>query len=158
MSIYDYTFERLTGNKSESLIDYKGKVLLIANTASKCGFTPQYEGLESLYEKYKDQGFCVLGFPSDSFLKQEFSESEKTAEFCKINYGVTFPLFKKSKMKGKEMNPLFKELLEMSGAKKITWNFNKFLVNRQGDAISYYGSRVEPKDLEKEISVLIKTD
>ncbi|WP_100488814.1 glutathione peroxidase [Sporolactobacillus pectinivorans] len=155
MSIYDYTFERLTGNETESISNYQGKVLLIVNTASKCGFTPQYEGLESLYERYKDQGFSVLGFPSDSFLKQEFADSEKTAEFCKINYGVTFPLFKKSKMKGKEMNPLFKELLELSGEKKITWNFNKFLVNRQGDRFKYFGSRVEPEDLDKEISALL---
>lgn len=119
MSIYDYSFERLTGEEKESLAKYKNQVLLIVNTASKCGFTPQYEGLEHLYEKYKDKGFAVLGFPSDSFMKQEFDESEKIAAFCQANYGVTFPLFKKSKMKGKEMNPLFAELLEQAGEKKL---------------------------------------
>ena len=131
MSIYDYSFERLTGGEEESLSEYKNQVLLIVNTASKCGFTPQYEGLEHLYEKYKDKGFAVLGFPSDSFMKQEFDESEKIAAFCKANYGVTFPLFKKSKMKGKEMN-------------------------RHGHAIGYYGSRTKPEDLEEKIEELLQ--
>jgi len=156
MSIYDYSFERLTGEEKESLSKYKNQVLLIVNTASKCGFTPQYEGLEHLYEKYKDKGFAVLGFPSDSFMKQEFDESEKIAAFCQANYGVTFPLFKKSKMKGKEMNPLFAELLEQTGEKKITWNFNKFLVDRHGHAIGYYGSRTKPEDLEEKIEELLQ--
>ncbi|NCG68119.1 glutathione peroxidase [Bacillus coagulans] len=156
MSIYDYSFERLTGEEEESLSKYKNQVLLIVNTASKCGFTPQYEGLEHLYEKYKDKGFAVLGFPSDSFMKQEFDESEKIAAFCQANYGVTFPLFKKSKMKGKEMNPLFAELLEQTGEKKITWNFNKFLVDRHGHAIGYYGSRTKPEDLEEKIEELLQ--
>lgn len=156
MSIYDYSFERLTGEEKESLAKYKNQVLLIVNTASKCGFTPQYEGLEHLYEKYKDKGFAVLGFPSDSFMKQEFDESEKIAAFCQANYGVTFPLFKKSKMKGKEMNPLFAELLEQTGEKKITWNFNKFLVDRHGHAIGYYGSRTKPEDLEEKIEELLQ--
>ncbi|AJH78052.1 MULTISPECIES: glutathione peroxidase [Heyndrickxia] len=156
MSIYDYSFERLTGEEKESLAKYKNQVLLIVNTASKCGFTPQYEGLEHLYEKYKDKGFAVLGFPSDSFMKQEFDESEKIAAFCQANYGVTFPLFKKSKMKGKEMNPLFAELLEQAGEKKITWNFNKFLVDRHGHVIGYYGSRTKPEELEAKIEELLQ--
>lgn len=105
MSIYDYSFERLTGGKEESLSEYKNQVLLIVNTASKCGFTPQYEGLEHLYEKYKDKGFAVLGFPSDSFMKQEFDESEKIAAFCKANYGVTFPLFKKKQNERERNEP-----------------------------------------------------
>ncbi|RGR81233.1 glutathione peroxidase [Heyndrickxia coagulans] len=156
MSIYDYSFERLTGEEEESLSKYKNQVLLIVNTASKCGFTPQYEGLEHLYEKYKDKGFAVLGFPSDSFMKQEFDESEKIAAFCQANYGVTFPLFKKSKMKGKEMNPLFSELLEQAGEKKITWNFNKFLVDWHGHVIGYYGSRTKPEELEEKIEELLQ--
>lgn len=155
MSIYDYSFKRLTGNDTEELSKYKENVLLIVNTASKCGFTPQYEGLEKLYEKYGDKGFVVLGFPSDSFLKQEFADSEKTAEFCKVNYGVTFPLFQKSKMKGKEMNPLFKDLLEAANDKKITWNFNKFLLNRDGKVIKFYGSRVKPENLESDVVSLL---
>lgn len=156
MSIYDYKFEKLTGNNEDSLSDYKNQVLLIVNTASKCGFTPQYEGLEKLYENYKEQGFTVLGFPSDSFMKQEFGDSEKTAEFCKVNYGVTFPLFKTSKMKGKDMNPLFSELLQETGEKKITWNFNKFLVDRSGRAVRYYGSKTKPEELQGEIEALLK--
>lgn len=156
MSVYDYAFPKLTGNKSISLADYKDHVLLIVNTASKCGFTPQYEGLERLYENYKEKGFVVLGFPSDSFLKQEFADAEKTAEFCKVNYGVTFPLFKKSKMKGKEMNPLFQELLKEADEKKITWNFNKFLVNHDGTTIRYYGSKVKPEEIEDDIQVLLQ--
>lgn len=155
MSVYDYSFKRLTGNDTEELSKYKENVLLIVNTASKCGFTPQYEGLEKLYEKYGDKGFVVLGFPSDSFLKQEFADSEKTAEFCKVNYGVTFPLFQKSKMKGKEMNPLFKDLLEAANEKKITWNFNKFLLNRDGKVIKFYGSRVKPENLESDVVSLL---
>ncbi|WP_018664986.1 glutathione peroxidase [Heyndrickxia acidiproducens] len=155
MSIYDYHFETLTGNEEKSLTDYKNQVLLIVNTASKCGFTPQYEGLEHLYEKYKDRGFTVLGFPSDSFMKQEFEDSEKTAEFCKVNYGVTFPLFKKTKMKGKDMNPLFAELLQQAGEKKISWNFNKFLIDRNGHVIHYYGSRTKPEELEEKIEELL---
>ncbi|MET1249755.1 glutathione peroxidase [Sporolactobacillus sp. STCC-11] len=156
MTIYDYSFSKLTGSETVPLSDYRNQVLLIVNTASKCGFTPQYDGLEKLYESYKDQGFTVLGFPSDSFLSQEFADSEKTAEFCKLNYGVTFPLFQKSKMKGKEINPLFRYLLDESGEKKITWNFNKFLVDRDGKIVHYYGSRTKPEAIESEIQTLLK--
>ncbi|MCO7126989.1 glutathione peroxidase [Sporolactobacillus shoreicorticis] len=156
MTLYDYSFSKLTGSKTIPLSDYRNQVLLIVNTASKCGFTPQYEGLEKLYETYKDQGFTVLGFPSDSFFNQEFADNEKTAEFCKLNYGVTFPLFQKSKMKGKEMNPLFHDLLEESGEKKITWNFNKFLIGRDGSVMHYYGSRTKPEAIENEIQLLLK--
>lgn len=156
MTIFDYSFSKLTGNETVPLSHYRNQVFLIVNTASKCGFTPQYEGLEKLYESYKEQGFTVLGFPSDSFLNQEFADSEKTAEFCKLNYGVTFPLFQKSKMKGKEMNPLFRDLLDASGEKKITWNFNKFLVDRDGKVVHYYGSRTKPEAIESEIQALLK--
>jgi glutathione peroxidase len=155
MTIYDYSFSKLTGSETVPLSYYQNQVLLIVNTASKCGFTPQYEGLEKLYESYKEQGFTVLGFPSDSFLNQEFTDGEKTAEFCKLNYGVTFPLFQKSKMKGKEMNPLFCDLLDESGEKRITWNFNKFLVDRDGKVVHYYGSRTKPEAIESDIKTLI---
>lgn len=158
MSIYDFSFPKLTGSDNISLADYKSQVLLIVNTASKCGFTPQYEGLEKLYETYRDQGFLVLGFPSDSFLKQEFAEAEKTAEFCRLNYGVTFPLFKKSKMKGSDINPLFQYLLNETGTKKITWNFNKFLINRDGKVIHYYGSRTKPEEIESDIQTLLQEE
>ncbi|MCO7176703.1 glutathione peroxidase [Sporolactobacillus kofuensis] len=156
MTIYDFTFPKLTGSDTLSLADYKNQVLLVVNTASKCGFTPQYEGLENLYKTYHNQGFSVLGFPSDSFLKQEFAEGEKTAEFCKLNYGVTFPLLKKSKMKGSEINPLFKYLLNEAGEKKITWNFNKFLINREGKVVHYYGSRTKPEKIERAIQTLLQ--
>lgn len=158
MSIYNFSFPKLTGSGSLSLADYRNQVLLIVNTASKCGFTPQYEGLEKLYESYRDRGFSVLGFPSDSFLNQEFADAEKTAEFCKLNYGVTFPLFRKSKMKGNDINPLFRYLLNETGAKKITWNFNKFLINRDGKAIRYYGSRTKPEEIESDIQALLKDE
>lgn len=158
MSIYNFSFPKLTGSGSLSLADYHNQVLLIVNTASKCGFTPQYEGLEKLYESYRDRGFSVLGFPSDSFLNQEFADAEKTAEFCKLNYGVTFPLFRKSKMKGNDINPLFRYLLNETGAKKITWNFNKFLINRDGKAIRYYGSRTKPEKIESDIQTLLKDE
>ncbi|MDD9148709.1 glutathione peroxidase [Sporolactobacillus sp. CQH2019] len=158
MSIYNFSFPKLTGSGSLSLADYHNQVLLIVNTASKCGFTPQYEGLEKLYESYRDRGFSVLGFPSDSFLNQEFADAEKTAEFCKLNYGVTFPLFRKSKMKGNDINPLFRYLLNETGAKKITWNFNKFLINRDGKAIRYYGSRTKPEEIESDIQTLLKDE
>lgn len=158
MSIYNFSFPKLTGSGSLSLADYHNQVLLIVNTASKCGFTPQYEGLEKLYESYRDRGFSVLGFPSDSFLNQEFADAEKTAEFCKLNYGVTFPLFRKSKMKGNDINPLFRYLLNETGAKKITWNFNKFLINRDGKAIRYYGSRTKPEEIESDIQALLKDE
>ncbi|WP_332237665.1 glutathione peroxidase [Sporolactobacillus sp. KGMB 08714] len=158
MFIYNFSFPKLTGSGSLSLADYHNQVLLIVNTASKCGFTPQYEGLEKLYESYRDRGFSVLGFPSDSFLNQEFADAEKTAEFCKLNYGVTFPLFRKSKMKGNDINPLFRYLLNETGAKKITWNFNKFLINRDGKAIRYYGSRTKPEEIESDIQALLKDE
>lgn len=153
--IYDYSFKRLNSSEEESLANYKGKVLLIVNTASKCVYTPQYEGLEALYKKFKNQGLVVLGFPSDSFLRQEFSEDEKIMSFCKVNYGVTFPLFSKSSMKGDDINPLFAELLKASGKSGLTWNFNKFLVGRDGRTGSFFNSSVTPEQLEEKIIPLL---
>ncbi len=131
---------------------YKGKVLLIVNTASKCGFTGQYAGLQTLYEKYKAQGFVILGFPSNDFLRQEPGSNEEIATFCKQNYGVTFPMFEKVSVKGKNQHPLYTYLTsersnpEFGG--KISWNFNKFLISRNGKIVKRFGSRTKPDDAD----------
>lgn len=131
----------------KALKDYEGKVLLIVNTASKCGFTPQYEGLEKLYGAYKDRGFVVLAFPSNDFLGQEPGSDAEIAQFCTLKYGVTFPVFQKSHVKGKEMNPLYRFLTEQSGFDgAVSWNFNKFLVDREGRVAARFGSRTAPLD------------
>jgi glutathione peroxidase len=138
--------------ESAKMEQYKGKVLLIVNTASKCGFTPQYEGLQSLYEKYSDRGFVVLGFPSNDFLSQEPGSNEEIDGFCKINYGVTFPMFEKITVKGSGQHPLYAYLTSKETdpefAGKITWNFNKFLISRDGRIVNRFGSRTKPDDAD----------
>ncbi|MDP8269100.1 MAG: glutathione peroxidase [Candidatus Tenebribacter davisii] len=147
MSIYDFIMEDISGNEVK-LEGYKGKVILIVNTASKCGFTYQYEGLEKLYETYKDSGLVILGFPANNFLKQEPGSDEEIATFCRLNYGVTFPMFSKISVKGKDIHPLYDYLTskesdhEFGG--KISWNFNKFLISRDGKIINRFGSKVKP--------------
>jgi len=147
-SIYDFTMVNIQGDTLK-LTEYAGKVLLIVNTASKCGFTYQYEGLEKLYETYKDQGLVILGFPANNFLKQEPGTDKEIASFCQINYGVTFPMFSKISVKGKDMHPLYQYLTskatnpEFSG--KITWNFNKFLISKDGKIINRFGSKDKPE-------------
>ena len=138
-----------------SMSDYKGKVVLIVNTASKCGFTPQYEGLEALNLKYKDKGLVILGFPCNQFLKQEPGTSEEIEQFCKINYGVTFQLFEKINVNGPNTHPVYL-FLKNALPGKITWNFNKFLLDRNGVPVKRYPSQTTPKDLEKEIEELLK--
>jgi len=137
------------------LNNYLGDVILIVNTASKCGFTPQYEGLEKLYKEYKDQGFVVLGFPCNQFGKQEPGSSEEIMEFCQINYGVTFPIFEKIDVNGENAHPLYKKLKKaqpgLLGSEKIKWNFTKFLVNRKGEVIDRFGSSKKPEELVKYI-------
>lgn len=125
---------------------YQGKVILAVNTASQCGFTPQFKGLEALYQKYKDRGLVVLGFPSNDFW-QEFSEAEKTAQVCYLNYGVTFPVFTASKVKGDEANPFFKQLAEQSGTTP-KWNFFKYLIDGNGKVVAAYSSMTTPEDAE----------
>ncbi len=147
-SIYDFEMINIQGDTLK-LSEYTGKVILIVNTASKCGFTYQYEGLEKLYKTYKDSGFVVLGFPANNFLKQEPGNNEEIAEFCSINYGVTFPMFSKISVKGKNMHPLYNYLTskdtnpEFGG--KISWNFNKFLISKEGKIINRFGSREKPE-------------
>lgn len=153
MTIYDYSANTITDEK-KSLADYKGNVVLIVNTASECGFTPQYEGLQNLYEKYHDQGFEILGFPCNQFGKQEPGANEEIESFCQKNYGVTFPMFAKVDVKGEGAHPLFKYLTdEASGmlTDQIKWNFTKFLVNREGQVIDRYAPQTKPEKLQDDI-------
>lgn len=147
--IYDLEMPRLNG-KPESLSTYKGDVVLAVNVASKCGFTPQYAGLEKIYERYSDRGFKVLGFPCNQFGRQEPGSAEQIQEFCQINYGVTFPMFAKLDVKGPEQSPLFAELTQTpddSGkAGNVGWNFEKFLIDREGRVVRRFRSRVKPED------------
>jgi glutathione peroxidase len=124
---------------------YAGKAVLFVNTASSCGFTPQFEGLEELYTTYKDEGFVVVGFPSNDF-KQEHADEGKVAEVCNLEYGVQFPMFELTSVRGKNADPLFAKLADEAGGKSPKWNFNKYLMNRDGSVITHYGSRVKPLD------------
>ena len=149
-SIYDFKVEALNGGTID-FADFKGKKILIVNTASKCGFTPQYKELEALYEKYKDQ-LVIIGFPANNFLFQEPGSNETIGEFCKKNYGVTFPMAAKISVKGKSIAPIYQWLCnkEENGVMdaKITWNFNKFLLNEQGIIIAKFSSKVTPMSEE----------
>ena len=142
-ALYDFAVRRLDGSET-SLADWRGKVLLIVNTASYCGFTSQYEGLEKLYAKYKDKGLVVLGFPSNDF-SQEPDDNKKIADFCYNTYGVKFPMFAKTSVKGKEANPLFAAMVK-AGAKEPGWNFFKYLIDRDGKLVGSYGSMTRPDD------------
>ncbi|MNC03964.1 Hydroperoxy fatty acid reductase gpx1 [compost metagenome] len=181
MSVYQYNARSIRG-KETSLEQYKDKVLLIVNTASKCGFTPQYSDLQKLYEKYQDQGLQILGFPSNQFGEQEPGSNEEVNVFCQINYGVSFPLFEKVDVKGEHTHPLFTYLTEQAGFEgfdvadsngkllhtmlqerdpsalandEIKWNFTKFLIDRQGNVVKRYESPVDPMDLEPAIRQLL---
>ena len=148
MNIYLLNMQQIDG-ETVSLEKYRGKVLLIVNTASRCGFTPQYKELEELYLRYKDRGFVVLAFPANNFMGQEPGNNEEIRNFCELKYKTTFPLFAKTSVKGPEINPLFKFLTEDSAFKgPISWNFNKFLVDSNGQVIARYDSRVKPLDSE----------
>lgn len=139
------TFPRLQDEKPQSLCQYGGKVLLVVNTASYCGFTDQYKGLEALHAKYKDRGLVVLGFPSNDFGNQEPGSGKDIADFCTNTYGVKFPMFAKSSMRGDQANPLFTELSKASGTRP-KWNFYKYLVGRNGQVIDSYSSLTAPDD------------
>ena len=158
MSIYEFEAHTLRGEE-ESLSKYKDKVLLVVNTASKCGFSPQYKGLQEVYEKFKDRGFEVLGFPSNQFAGQEPGASEEIAEFCEINYGVTFPMYEKIDVKGSEAHPLFKYLSKEApgilGSKSIKWNFTKFLVDREGRVLKRFSPQTTPEQIEEDIVKLL---
>jgi glutathione peroxidase len=158
MSVYDYQANTLRGQE-ESLSKYKGKVLLVVNTASKCGLTPQYKGLQEVYDKFKDRGFEVLGFPSNQFAGQEPGKSEDISEFCEINYGVTFPMYEKINVNGSEAHPLFKYLSKEApgvlGSKSIKWNFTKFLVDQEGRVLKRFSPQTTPDQIEADIAKLL---
>ncbi|WP_257350899.1 glutathione peroxidase [Pseudalkalibacillus decolorationis] len=154
---YDFSVCKMD-NEEVSLKDYQNDVLLIVNTASKCGFTPQFKELQSLYEKYQDKGLTVLGFPSDQFMNQEFDNDKEILEYCQLNYGVMFPMFSKIDVKGKHADPLFKFLTtEKKGllGAEIKWNFTKFLVNRSGTVYKRFSPQTSPVKIEKEIVSLL---
>lgn len=143
-NIHDFTMKTIDG-KDVSLAEYKGKAVLIVNVASKCGFTKQYAGLEELYRKYKDRGFVVLGFPANNFMGQEPGTDAEIKSFCSLKYNVTFPLFSKISVKGKDIHPLYRSLTTDSGFNgAIGWNFAKFLVDPSGAVAARYDSKVEP--------------
>ena len=157
-SIYQFEAELLEG-QNKPLSDYEGKVLLIVNTASKCGFTPQFAGLEKLYEQYKNQGFEVLGFPSNQFGGQDPGSNEQIGEFCQRNYGVTFPMFAKVDVKGPEAHIVFRYLTNNSKGvlgNGIKWNFTKFLINKKGQVVNRYAPTTKPEtliaDIEQELA------
>ncbi|HLR03449.1 MAG TPA: glutathione peroxidase [Virgibacillus sp.] len=157
MSIYDFSAKTIDGEE-KSLGDYKGKTLLIVNTASKCGFTPQYEGLENLYQTYKDQDFAVLGFPCNQFNNQDPGTDDEISEFCQKNYGVSFPMFSKIDVNGENAHPLFKYLTsEEKGmvTKNIKWNFTKFLVNKDGDVVDRFAPQTKPENIKKDIEAVL---
>ena len=149
--IYGFTMKDIDG-RDVSLADFRGKVLLVVNVASKCGFTGQYAGLEKLYQTYADRGLVVLGFPANNFMGQEPGTEAEIKSFCTLNYGVTFPMFAKISVKGKTIHPLYAyltdEKLHPGAGGAISWNFNKFLIGRDGSVLAHYGSRTAPDDPE----------
>ena len=144
-----HTFLRLQDEKPQSLCQYAGKVVLVVNTASYCGFTPQYKGLESLYDKYKDKGLVVLGFPSNDF-EQEKGSNKEIADFCENTYGVKFPMFAASSVRGANANPLYKQLAKTTGRQPL-WNFHKYLIARDGSVLDNYTSMTTPEGIEKDV-------
>lgn len=152
--LYEIEVEALGGVK-QSMSEYKDKVLLIVNTASKCGFTPQYDGLEKLYQKYKERGLVVLGFPCNQFGQQEPGNADEIQNFCQMNYGVSFPMYAKVDVNGDDAHPLYqylkKEKKGVLSTEGIKWNFTKFLVNRQGEVVSRHAPNSAPESLEKEV-------
>jgi glutathione peroxidase len=145
--VLDYKMKRLDGSE-QSLRDYEGQVLLLVNVASKCGLTPQYDGLEKLYAKYKGKGFSVLGFPANDFMAQEPGTDAQIAEFCRTTYGVDFPMFSKITVKGEGKHPLYQELTGMPApiGGEVAWNFQKYLVDRKGAVVAKFDPRTAPDD------------
>jgi glutathione peroxidase len=143
-SLLDHTYRPLAGKTPVNLDKaYRGQVLLVVNTASKCGFTPQFEALEGLHARYKTRGFAVLGFPSGDFMAQEFTDEKEIQEFCTLTYGVKFPMFQKVHVKGDEATPFYKALAKATG-EAPKWNFHKYLIGRDGKVVAHFGSRTKP--------------
>lgn len=157
-SLYDFEVEKIDGNK-QSMADFSNKVLLIVNTASKCGFTPQYEGLEQLYREYRDKGLEILAFPCNQFGGQEPGSAEEIQQFCDLNYHTSFPLFKKVDVNGDQAAPLYDFLKDKArgvlGSKSIKWNFTKFLADKQGNVVRRYGSTTKPEEIRQDIEALL---
>jgi glutathione peroxidase len=158
-SIYDIEVERLDG-ETKSLREYEGKVMLVVNTASQCGFTPQYAGLEKLHEKFADKGLAVLGFPCNQFGHQEPGSNDQIGAFCQKNYGVSFPMHAKVDVNGGEAHPLFRHLTAekrgLLGTSRIKWNFTKFLVDKHGNVVKRYAPTTKPEEIAGEIEELLK--
>lgn len=157
MTIYQFTAPLINGEE-KSLVDYEGDVVLIVNTATECGFSSQFTGLEKLYHSYKNRGFHVLGFPCNQFKNQEPGTNEEVAEACQLNYGVNFPLFEKIDVKGEDAHPLFKYLTtETKGLlnSEIKWNFTKFLIDRRGHVVKRYAPVTSPKKIERDVLQLL---
>ncbi|MBS4201741.1 glutathione peroxidase [Bacillus sp. FJAT-49732] len=157
MSVYQFSATLMNGEE-KLLSDYEGKVLLIVNTATKCGFAPQLKELQELYDNYKEKDFEVLGFPCNQFMNQEPGSNEEVIETCQVNYGVQFPLFKKVNVKGKDAHPLYKYLTNESKGfvtSDIKWNFTKFLVDRNGEVIKRYAPTISPSKIEVDIIKMI---
>ena len=156
--IYDIEVADIQG-QSRTLADYAGKVLLIVNTASKCGFTPQFEGLQSLHDELAPEGLEVLGFPCNQFMNQDPGENSEISEFCSLNYGVRFPMFAKLQVNGPDTHPLYRLLKDeapgMMGSKKVKWNFTKFLVNREGQVVRRYPPTAKPEAIRDDIVELL---
>ncbi|MFB6340464.1 glutathione peroxidase [Saccharicrinis sp. FJH62] len=155
---YDFKAKSLQG-KEISMDSYKGKTVLVVNTASKCGFTPQYEGLEKMYEKYREQGLVILGFPCNQFANQEPGDEKSIAEGCMVNYGVTFPMFSKIDVNGDNAHPLYKYLKSELGSvlgSKIKWNFTKFLIDKDGKPVKRFAPVTKPEKIEPYIEKMLK--
>lgn len=161
MTLYDIEVKTIKG-EIRTLESYRGQVLLIVNTATKCGFAPQFKGLQELYDTYKDQGFAVLGFPCGQFANQEPGTNEEVAIACELNFGVNFPLFAKVDVKGKDAHPLFQWLTNEApgvfGTKSIKWNFTKFLVDQQGKVVKRFGPKDTPAQMDSSIAGLLTND
>ncbi|MCB1172648.1 MAG: glutathione peroxidase [Leptospiraceae bacterium] len=157
-TIYHFEAQKIDG-QMQSMADYKGQVLLVVNTASKCGFTPQYDGLQDLYQKYRDQGFQVLGFPCNQFGSQEPGDASEIQSFCSLNFNVSFPLFAKVDVNGEKAHAMYTWLKERKpgalGTKSIKWNFTKFLIDRQGQVVKRYSPDTKPDSIASDIETLL---
>ena len=156
-AIYNFTIQMPNGTE-KTLKEYEGKPLIVVNTASKCGLTPQFKGLQELYEKYSEQGLKIIGFPCDQFNNQEYENIEETTQFCQINYGVTFPITAKIDVNGENAHPLFTFLKKQKKgilSDNIKWNFTKFLINREGQVVERYAPTTVPSKIEEDIKKLL---
>ena len=154
-SLLDREYQGLQDGKTQSLCQFSDKVVLVVNTASHCGFTHQYEGLEALHQKYRDRGLVVVGFPSNDFGRQEPDDNQKIAEFCRTAYGIQFPMFEKTRVRGADADPLFRKLAERSG-QPPSWNFHKYLIDRDGRSVASFASIVAPLSSELQQAIVAR--